>query len=410
MPVLRVITLSTNERDLIVGGQAVIEGVMMRTPNAYAVAVRKADGTIVNISARLPKWSDKYPLLKLPVLRGSAVLVQSMGLGIKALNYSANEAFGDAQEAEAKEMKVALTPAVIEGEGDFAGLTGAVPGLFPVPTQDRARDEMKKGGTAAAAGSIIFAMIFNILLFVAAPLLLTNALFIGAGWAPSPAATAASSSPTAGSAASVSVADGGNTNSNSGAAWYSRAWRTVRTYLHPVRPSVSFNLVDGVIRMTFFLIMIFSFSLLKDIRRVFEYHGAEHKTVFTWEAGLPLTVENARPQPRQHPRCGTSFLMVVMLVSIALFSVIKFDSLVYNFLVRLALVPLVAGLSYEIIRLSAKKESGWFFKMITRPGVWLQNITTQEPDDQQLEVAIEALKESLKLEPKPPQAALAPLS
>lgn len=410
MPVLQVITLSTNERDLIVGGQAVIEGVMMRTPNAYAVAVRKADGTIVNISARLPKWSDKYPLLKLPVLRGSAVLVQSMGLGIKALNYSANEAFGDAQEAEAREVKVALTPAVIEGEGDFAGLTGAVPGLFPVPTQERASDEMKKGGTAAAAGSIIFAMIFNILLFVAAPLLLTNALFIGAGWAPSPAATAAGSSPTTGSAASVSVADGGNIDSNPEAAWYSRAWRTVRTYLHPVRPSVSFNLVDGVIRMTFFLIMIFSFSLLKDIRRVFEYHGAEHKTVFTWEAGLPLTVENARPQPRQHPRCGTSFLMVVMLVSIALFSVIKFDSLIYNFLVRLALVPLVAGISYEIIRLSAKKEGGWFFKMITRPGVWLQNITTQEPDDQQLEVAIEALKESLKLEPKPPEAALAPLS
>ncbi len=171
-------------------------------------------------------------------------------------------------------------------------------------------------------------------------------------------------------------------------------------YLHPVRPSVAFNLIDGLIRMTFFLIMIFSFSLLKDIRRVFQYHGAEHKTVFTWEAGLPLTVDNARPQPRQHPRCGTSFLMVVMLVAIVLFSVIKFDSLFLNFLVRLALMPLVAGLSYEIIRLSAKKESGWFFKLITRPGVWLQNITTQEPDDQQLEVAIEALKESLKLEPQ----------
>jgi uncharacterized protein YqhQ len=406
--------LSTNERDLIVGGQAVIEGVMMRTPNAYAVAVRKADGTIVNIAARLPKWSDKYPLLKLPVLRGSAVLVQSMGLGIKALNYSANEAFGDAQEAEAKEVTVALTPAVIEGEGDFAGLTGAVPGLFPVPTQKRAKDEMKKGGTAAAAGSIIFAMIFNILLFVAAPLLLTNALFIGAGWAPSPSSFAVETrQQTSGAGVVSNVSNGsnaGNVSSTSNDAWYARSWRTVKTYLHPVRPSVAFNLIDGLIRMAFFLIMIFSFSLLKDIRRVFEYHGAEHKTVFTWEAGLPLTVENARPQPRQHPRCGTSFLMVVMLVSIALFSVIKFDSLVYNFLVRLALVPLVAGLSYEIIRLSARKESGWFFKLITRPGVWLQNITTQEPDDQQLEVAIEALKESLKLEPQTGAAALAPLS
>jgi uncharacterized protein YqhQ len=156
--------------------------------------------------------------------------------------------------------------------------------------------------------------------------------------------------------------------------------------------------------------MIFSFSLLKDIRRVFQYHGAEHKTVFTWEAGLPLTVENARPQPRQHPRCGTSFLMVVMIVAIILFSIIKFDSLVLNFLIRIAFVPLVAGLSYEIIRLSARKEGGWFFKLMTKPGVWLQNITTKEPDDQQLEVALEALKESLKLEPQQSEPALAPMS
>jgi uncharacterized protein YqhQ len=381
--------MSTPERDLIVGGQAVIEGVMMRTPSAYAIAVRKADGTIVNTAARLPKWSDKYPLLKLPVLRGGAVLVQSMGLGIKALNYSANEAFAEAEEAQTEEVKVALSPAVIEGEGDFAGLTGAVPGYFPVPTQKRSKDELKKGTTAAAAGSIIFALIFNVLLFVAAPLLLTNALFIAAGWATSPAP-----------AASAPVTPGNTTTEPADEAWYSDAWTGVRTYLHPVRPSVGFNLIDGLIRMTFFLIMIFSFSLLKDIRRVFQYHGAEHKTVFTWEAGLPLTVANARPQPRQHPRCGTSFLMVVMLVAIVLFSVIKFDSLLFNFLIRIALMPVVAGLSYEIIRLSAKKESSWFFKLMTRPGVWLQNITTQEPDDQQLEVAIEALKESLKLEPQ----------
>ena len=394
--------MSTPERDLIVGGQAVIEGVMMRTPNAYAIAVRKADGTIVNTAARLPKWSDKYPLLKLPVLRGGAVLVQSMGLGIKALNYSASEAFVEAQETE--EVKIALSPAVIEGEGDFAGLTGAMPGLFPIPTQKRSKDELKKGATTAAVGSIIFALIFNVLLFVAAPLLLTNALFIAAGWA-APAVSAAStpSISTAGDAATT-------TGAQPDQAWYAKAWDSVRAYLHPVRPSVGFNLIDGLIRMTFFLIMIFSFSLLKDIRRVFQYHGAEHKTVFTWEAGLPLTVDNARPQPRQHPRCGTSFLMVVMLVAIILFSVIKFDSLLLNFLIRIALMPLVAGLSYEIIRLSARKEGSWFFKVMTKPGVWLQNITTQEPDDLQLEVAIEALKESLKLEPQTDEPALAPLS
>jgi uncharacterized protein YqhQ len=403
--------MSTNERDLIVGGQAVIEGVMMRTPNAYAIAVRKADGTIVNTAARLPKWSDKAPILKLPILRGGAVLLQSMGLGIKALNYSANEAFSEVEEAQAAEVRVALTPAVIEGEGDFAGLTGAVPGLFPLPTKKRSKDELKKGGTAAAASSIVFALIFNVLLFIAAPLLLTNALFIAAGWA-APAAVVGTGSD---SDRVTAGKDAGEPQARKSAfqeqPWYTRTWNSVRPYLHPVRPSVGFNLIDGMIRMSFFLIMIVSFSLLKDIRRVFEYHGAEHKTVFTWEKGLDLTVANARPQPRQHPRCGTSFLMVVMLVSILLFSVIKFDSLLFNFLVRLALIPLVAGLSYEIIRLSARKESGAFFKMITRPGVWLQNVTTKEPDDLQLEVAIEALKESLKLEPRPQaEAELAPLS
>ena len=372
---------------------------MMRTPNAYAIAVRKADGTIVNTSARLPKWSDKYPILKLPVVRGGAVLVQSMGLGIKALNYSASEALVEAEEV--REVEVALTPAVIEGEGDFAGITGGVPGLFPVPTQPKPKDELKKGATTAAIGSIAFALIFQILLFVAAPLLLTNALFIGAGWAV-PAATSTANTTTP---SETVTADSGTDKP-----WYTNTWEKVRFYLHPVRPSVAFNLIDGMIRMTFFLIMIFSFSLIKDIRRVFEYHGAEHKTVFTWEAGLPLTVENARPQPRQHPRCGTSFLMVVMLVAIVLFSIIKFDSLFLNFLVRIVLIPVVAGISYEIIRLSAKKEGGFVFKFITKPGVWLQNLTTKEPDDKQLEVAIEALKESLKLEPQPGEPMLAPLS
>lgn len=378
----------------------------MRTPNAYAIAVRKADGTIVNTAARLPKWSDKAPILKLPILRGGAVLLQSMGLGIKALNYSANEAFAEAEEAETAEVKV-LTPAVVEGEGDFAGITGAVPGLFPVPTKKRSKDELKKGGTAAAAGSIVFAMIFNVLLFIAAPLLLTNALFIAAGWA-TPAAAVSTTNP--GSATGVPPVTQAQDAPAVEQPWYTSTWNSVRGYLHPVRPSISFNLIDGLIRMTFFLIMIVTFSLLKDIRRVFEYHGAEHKTVFTWEKGLDLTVANARPQPRQHPRCGTSFLMVVMLVSILLFSVIKFDSLLFNFLVRLAFIPVVAGLSYEIIRLSARKESGAFFKLITKPGVWLQNVTTKEPDDKQLEVAIHALKESLKLEPTPAAAELAPLS
>jgi uncharacterized protein YqhQ len=396
--------MSTNERDLIVGGQAVIEGVMMRTPNAYAIAVRKANGTIVNTAAKLPKWSDKAPILKLPILRGGAVLLQSMGLGIKALNYSASEAFAEAVETETAEVKV-LTPAVIEGEGDFAGITGGVPGLFPIPKKKRSKDELRKGGTAAAASSIVFALIFNVLLFIAAPLLLTNAIFVAAGWVNTPATTVR----TASDSERPDDRRVANQPEQQKPA-LRQTWESIRTYLHPVRPTVGFNLLDGVIRMTFFLIMIIGFSLLKDIRRVFEYHGAEHKTVFTWEKGLDLTVANARPQPRQHPRCGTSFLMVVMLVSIILFSVVRFDSLLFNFLVRIVLIPVVAGLSYEIIRLSAKKESGAFFKLITRPGVWLQNVTTKEPDDLQLEVAIEALKESLKLEPKTSEPELALLS
>jgi uncharacterized protein YqhQ len=241
-------------------------------------------------------------------------------------------------------------------------------------------------------------------------LLLTNALFIAAGWATPPAVVRSGDTQAANTAAGTPADRRQNAGAPTDQSWYSRTWTSVRGYLHPVRPTVGFNLIDGLIRMSFFLIMIISFSLLKDIRRVFEYHGAEHKTVFTWEKGLALTVDNARPQPRQHPRCGTSFLMVVMLVSILLFSVIRFDSLLLNFLVRIAFIPLVAGLSYEIIRLSAKRESGAFFKIITRPGVWLQNVTTKEPDDLQLEVAIEALKESLKLEPQPAGAEAALLS
>jgi uncharacterized protein YqhQ len=396
--------VSANERDIIVGGQAVIEGVMMRTPNAYAVAVRRADGTITHTGAPLPKWSDKYPALKLPVLRGAAVLVQSMGLGVKALNYSAGEAM--VEEENAREVKVALTPAVVEGEGDFAGITGGVPGIFPVPTERRPEDEMKRGNMAVY-GSLAFALLFNVLIFVVAPLVATNALYVALGWNDAQTSATAAPGPDGATATTGAAAE---TSARQGAAWHERAYAMARGYLKPVQVTPLFNLIDGLIRMAFFLVMIFSFSLMKDIRRVFEYHGAEHKTVFTWEAGLPLTVENARLQPRQHPRCGTSFLMVVMLVSIVLFSVVKFDALVYNMLVRVALIPVVAGLSYEIIRLSAKKEGGPLFKLITLPGVWLQNLTTQEPDDGQLEVAIFALKESLRFEPGRLDSEPAPLS
>ncbi len=356
------------EDQIIVGGQAVIEGVMMRAPHSYAVAVRRPDGQIVSKGERLPVLSDKYPILKLPVLRGSAVLIHSMILGIKALNFSANVVFHEGDDESVVEK---------EAELQAAALTSGIAATAPVAvaTKPAVKEKTaKKTSTAAAAGSMIFAVIFNVILFIVLPLLLTNMLFVYFG--------------------------GGTIDAHSASGtWYANSWAWLKAALHPIRPSVSFNLVDGLIRMTFFLIMITSFSLLRDIRRVFEYHGAEHKVVYTWEAGEELTVENARRKRRQHPRCGTSFLMVVMLVSIIAFSIVKFDSLFLNFLVRVLLMPVVAGVSYEIIRASANSSAQWFFSVITRPGLWLQNITTKEPDDSQLEVAIYALKESLKLEP-----------
>lgn len=359
------------EDQIIVGGQAVIEGVMMRAPHSYAVAVRRPDGQIVAKSERLPALSETYPLLKLPVLRGSAVLIQSMVLGIKALNFSANVVFHEAEQ----QSEVVVVQ--LEAAGLAAGRMPASALPVAVDVKPSAGEKKSSAAAAGAAGSIIFALFFNVLLFIVLPLLLTNVLFVYFG--------------------------GGTIDAHSvSGTWYADAWAWMRTGLHPIRPSVGFNLVDGVIRMTFFLIMITSFSLLRDIRRVFEYHGAEHKVVYTWEADEELTVANARTKQRQHPRCGTSFLMIVMLVSIVAFSVVKFDSLFLNFLVRLLLMPVIAGVSYEIIRASAKSRTQWFFSVITRPGLWLQNITTKEPDDSQLEVAIYALKESLKLEPISP--------
>ncbi len=358
------------EKDLIVGGQAVMEGVMMRTPNAYAIACRKSDGTIVHKADRLPKWSDKYKVLNIPVLRGGATLIQSLALGVKALNYSASIYEEDINAKDLEKAEIRETEAVL-ADGTLDENFTKAPVKIKLPAEESSKASKAKQ-SVSTAGSIIFALGFNIMLFIVAPLILTNVLFIALDWAQAPVLAA-------------------------NAGW----WETIKGYVWEIKPNswIAFNLIDGVIRMFFFVTMIFTMSYLKDINRVFQYHGAEHKTVFTWEKGLSLTVKNAHPQSRLHPRCGTSFLMVVMLVAIVLFSVIKFDALWLNLLVRIILMPLVAGLSYEIIRYAAKKESSVIFKFMTMPGIWLQNITTQEPDSDQLEVAIEALNQSLKLEP-----------
>jgi len=361
------------EEQIIIGGQAVIEGVMMRAPHSYAVAVRRSDGTIVTRGELIDSPAEKNPILKLPLLRGAGVLIQSMILGIKALNFSAGVAYDEAQQslASADDQDAPKTPFVLPHTATGPAQAGSE-STAPRAADEKAQTAKMPG--AAAAGSIVLALGVNVLLFILLPLLITNVLFVYLG-------------------------NGAIHGHSENAAWWAQAWAWLRAALKPVRPTVAFNLVDGLIRMSFFLVMIWTMSRLRDIRRVFEYHGAEHKVVYVWEAGEELTVENARSKPRQHPRCGTSFLMLVMLVAIVTFSVVRFDSLLLNFATRILLIPFIAGASYEIIRASARSGAQLMLSVITRPGLWLQNITTKEPDDSQLEVSITSLKTALALEP-----------
>jgi len=300
--------------DILVGGQAVIEGVMMRTPYASAVAVRRMDGSVEVKKKPVKRVSDYWKPLSWYVIRGFAVLLQSLILGMSALNFSINVAMEDEAELQAKK-----NPGKAKKEGS----------VYPM------------------VFSMITAVAFAVAFFILAPLWLTTLL---------------------------------------------------KDFIPAVHNWFVFNLIDGLIRLIFFLGYIILVSMLKDIRRVFQYHGAEHKVVHTWEAGEDLTVENARNKSPQHPRCGTSFLMFVMGVSIVVFSLFKFDAFWVIFLSRLILVPLVSGLSYELIRLSAPRCQKGFFRLIVLPGLGLQRITTKEPSDDQLEIAVHALKEALELD------------
>ncbi|MFL6262256.1 MAG: DUF1385 domain-containing protein [Thermoanaerobaculia bacterium] len=310
-------TGNSPEGELLVGGQALIEGVMMRSPGAYGVAVRRPDGSIAFQRGKVASLARRYPFLKLPILRGVAVLFQSLALGIRALNFSAEQAMAE----EAK-----------PGEGQEAQ-----------PVAEKKDDK----SNWAIAGSMAFGLVLGAVVFLLIPLWLT---------------------------------------------------RLAEQHLFAGHLStVAFNLVDGALRAAFFLAYIFAISRMKDIHRVFQYHGAEHKVVFAWEKAVPLTVENARAQSRLHPRCGTSFLLFVLLVSILVFS---FIPKTLPFLVmyggRLLLVPVIAGLSYEVLRFTAKHQAAPLFSLLVAPGLALQRITTQEPADDMLEVAIAALEEALR--------------
>jgi uncharacterized protein YqhQ len=303
--------------ELLVGGQALIEGVMMRSPGAYGVAVRRPDGSLALQRGKVAPLAKRYPILKLPVLRGCAVLFQSLFLGIKALNFSAEQASA-ATAPSAPESGEPATPA----------------------------QEKKELSSWAIAGSMATGLGLGVALFLLLPLWLTQ--------------------------------------------------MAERHWLGPLS-GLSFNLLDGGLRAVFFLVYIFAISRMKDIHRVFMYHGAEHKVVFAWEAQGPLDVDAARTQSRLHPRCGTSFLLFVLLVSIVLFALIpKTAPFVLKLGGRLLLVPVVAGLSYEVLRLTAKKRAAPIFAALVAPGLALQRITTQEPTDDMLQVAIAALEEALR--------------
>jgi uncharacterized protein YqhQ len=312
--------------DILVGGQAVIEGVMMRTPYAYAVAVRRADGSLEVKKEGVRRLSDLWKPLSWPVVRGFAVLLQSLILGLRTLNFSFAAAMADAEENQPQDAA-------------------------PAGAKENAAGNAKKKKTGDEMFPILMSMglaaVVAVFLFILAPLWITT-------------------------------------------------W--LKGYFSAVHNWVVFNLVDGLIRVTFFLTYILAISRMQDIRRVFQYHGAEHKVVHTWEAGEELTVENARRKTTLHPRCGTSFLMFVMVVSIVVFSIFKFHAFWAIFLSRVVLIPVISGLSYELIRLSAPRCQRGPFRLLVMPGLALQRVTTKEPSDDQLEVAIHALREALELD------------
>ena len=292
--------------ETLVGGQAVMEGVMMRAPHSYCVAVRKANGEIVTETSSIGKVSDKYPIFKLPIIRGVGVLGQAMHLGMKALRFSANAAL-DEGEKKSKPTEI----------------SGWVMAL-----------------------NLIFSLGFFIFLYKFVPLWLATRL--------------------------------------------SEVWPV----LHG---RVAFNFTDGLIRLGIFLVFLWTVSRWKEIKRVFEYHGAEHKVVFNFEDGRPVTVENAQVFPTWHPRCGTSFLLVVMMMAICVYTLVPFDGFLPKFAARIVLLPVIAGLSYEVIRYAAKRRTG-LMAALTTPGLWLQRITTQPPSDGQTAVAIHALNGAMALE------------
>ncbi|MBR4891339.1 MAG: DUF1385 domain-containing protein [Clostridia bacterium] len=298
-----------------IGGQAVIEGVMMRGPFESAIAVRKPDGEIIVEKKPVSSFVQKFKLNKIPIVRGVFSFFESLINGTKALMFSAE--FYDLEDEEDKKKKEKMTEEELK-------------------KYNKKNDRLLAGTLFL---SVIISLVFGIGVFMLLPTFLIGLLRDYAG----------------------------------------------------LTNGVIATLLEGIVRITIFVIYIMLVSKMKDIRRVFEYHGAEHKTIFCYESGEELTVENVKKQKRLHPRCGTSFLILVMLISIIVFSFVSWENPVERVIIRLLLLPLVAGISYELIKF-AGRHSGKIVDIISAPGMWLQKLTTAEPDETQIEVAICALK------------------
>jgi len=309
LPRLLALPILQAPEEALMGGQAVIEGVMMRSPHSYAVAVRQPGGTIAVSKDYLEKPSEKHPWLKYPLLRGLGVLGQAMVLGIRALRYSAEQAMDEPGKPAQADKKPELSNWLL---------------------------------TANLALSLGFFVFF----YKYVPLSLA----------------------------------------------------TLISRRYPVAGNLLiFNFLDGIIRIVLFLGFLIFISQWKETRRIFEYHGAEHKVVWAFEKRGAIDVETARGCTRFHPRCGTSFLLVVMAIAMVFYMFLPFRSFGMRFVGRLALLPVIAGVSYEFIRYAAKSQ-GKLWRWAAQPGLWLQRVTTREPDDSQLETAIKAIDTAMELE------------
>ena len=296
-----------------VGGQAVMEGVMMKNREAYAVAVRKPDQTIETKVSEYNGTIKNKRIRKLPIIRGVINFVESLYLGMSTLMFSASF-FEDEEEEAAKKKRESMTK----------------------EERKALEEKEKKQEKALMGGTVAFSIILALAIFFALPYFL------------------------------------------------SVFFRKV------IDSETLIALLEGVIRLVIFVAYIAIISLTPDIKRTFMYHGAEHKCINCIEHGLELNVENVRASSKQHKRCGTSFLLIVMLISIVFFMFIRVDSGVLRLLLRLLLIPVIAGVSYEFIRLAGRYDN-WFVNLLSQPGLWMQRLTTKEPSDDMIEVGIAAV-------------------